>query len=83
MPYPVPVCEIFNVPETGCYGYRYYFSGRPVHYTLDTCRTLQDSLDCCDVHRERIWREASDADETKILISDSYKAGSALDRSFR
>jgi hypothetical protein len=54
-----------------------------VHYSLDTCLTLQDALDCCDVHREHIWREASDADETKILISGSYEPGSALDQSCR
>ena len=83
MPYPVPVCEIFHVPETGCYGYRYRFEGRQPHYTLDTCLTLEDALNSCDVHRERIWREASDGDEERILISDSYKPGSVLDRMSR
>jgi hypothetical protein len=50
---------------------------------LDTCLTLEGALNTCDAHREHIWREASDADETKILISDSYKLGSALDQSCR
>jgi hypothetical protein len=75
----VPVCEIFFMPETGCYGYRYRFQGRKPHITLDTCWTLEAALNSCDPHREHVWREAPDADEDRILISDSYQAGSVLD----
>jgi hypothetical protein len=36
-------------------------------------------LAACDPHGERVWEEASDADENKILISRSYKLGSVRD----
>jgi len=32
-----------------------------------------------DPHGERVWEEASDADESKILIPRAYKPGSVLD----
>ena len=79
----IPICEIFHVPATGWYGFSYHFAGRPPHYTLNTCRTLQDALDNCDPHKEHVWEEASDADANKILISRGYKPGSGLDRMTR
>jgi hypothetical protein len=79
----IPICEIFHVPETGSYGFSYRFEGRPPHYTLDTCLTLQDALDSCDSRGEQVWEEASEADETRILISRAYKPGSVLDRMSR
>jgi len=75
----IPVCEIFTVPETGCFGFRYYFEGRPLH-TLSTFTTLQGVLDTCDPHKEHVREEASDADENKILISRGDKPGSVLNR---
>ena len=51
----IPICEVFHVPETGCYGFSYRFEGRPVHYMFDTCLTLQDALDTCEGHRELVW----------------------------
>lgn len=79
----VLICEIFQVPEPGCFGYSYRFEGRPPHHALDTCLTLRDALDTCDPHREHVWEDASDADENKLLISRAYKAGSVLDRMSR
>jgi hypothetical protein len=76
----IPIAEVFAVHETGYFGFRYRFEGRPPHYSLDTCLTLQDALDSYDLHRERVWEEASDADETRILISRSYKPGSVAER---
>jgi len=32
-------------------------------------------LHWCDPHREHIWEEASDADETKLLIARDFKEG--------
>jgi hypothetical protein len=80
MQYPIPIAEVFAVPGTGYFGFSFRFDGRPPHYTLDTCLTLQDAIDYCDPHRERVWEEASDADETRILISRSYKPGSVAER---
>src|SRR5215831_5295747 len=45
--------------------------------------TLQPALAAFDPHGERVWEEASDADENKILISRSYKPGSVRDLSLR
>jgi hypothetical protein len=74
----IPICEGFHVPETGLFGFSFRFEGRPPHYTMDTY--LQDALEACDGHGEHVWEDASDADEKRILISQSYKPGSVLDR---
>jgi len=34
----------------------------------------------CDPHRERIWEEASDAEETKLLIARDFKEGTVGSR---
>jgi hypothetical protein len=36
---------------------------------VDTCLTPEHALQACDPHGELAWEDASDADETKILIS--------------
>jgi hypothetical protein len=76
---PIPIAEIFHDSETGYFGYRYFFEGRPPHYTLATHPSLEAALAACDPHGERVWEETSDADENKILISRSYKPGSVRD----
>jgi hypothetical protein len=76
----IPIAEVSAVPGTGYFGYTVRFDGRPPHDILDTCLTLQDALDSCEPQRERVWQEASDADETRILISRSYKPGSVPER---
>ena len=75
MPYPVPICEIFHVPETGCYGYTYRFEGRKPHFTLDTCLTLEDALNSCDPHREHVWKEPDGSDPSVRMISYGYRFG--------
>jgi len=42
---------------------------------MDTFHSVEDVFGWCDPHRERIWEEASDADETKLLISRDFKEG--------
>jgi hypothetical protein len=76
---PIPITEVFHDPEAGYFGYRDFFEGRPPQYTLAAYRTLPGTLAACDPHGERMWEEASDADENKILISRSYKPESVLD----
>jgi hypothetical protein len=48
----------------------------PCHFKI---LTLQPALAAFDPHRERVWEEASDADENKILMSRSYQPGSVQD----
>ena len=71
----IPETTIFYEPATGCYGFSTRFPAQPPHHTIDTFNSVEDVLRWCDPHRERIWEEASDADETKILISRDYKEG--------
>ena len=71
----IPEITIFYNPETGYYGFSTRFPGRRVHHTIDTFNSVDDALDWCDPFREGIWEEASDADETKLLISRDYKEG--------
>jgi hypothetical protein len=65
---PAGARGVFHDPKTGYFGYRYFFESRP-----------PPTLAACDPHAERVWEEASDADENKILISRSYKPGSVRD----
>ena len=58
-----------------CIQRRTRFPGQPPHDTIDTFNSGEDALRWCDPHRERIWEEARDADETKLLISRDYKEG--------
>jgi len=76
---PVSIAEVYHHPQTGYFGYRYFFEGRLPHYTLAGYPTLPATLAACDPHSERVWEEASDADENKILISRAYKPGSVQD----
>jgi len=46
----------------------------PVH-TIDAFDSVEQALRWCDPQREHICEEASDADETKLLISRDYKQG--------
>jgi hypothetical protein len=80
--HPRAIAEVFFNPETKSLGYSFHFEGRPPHYLLDTCLTLRDALASCDPDGERIWDEASDANERAIMISRSFKPGSVLERMF-
>ena len=75
---PTPIATIFYDSETGYFGYRYAFPGRPSHRTFATCPTLKDALDACDPQHEHDWVEPSDADERALLASRSYREGSVL-----
>ena len=74
--YPVPIATIFQNPATGWFGVSFHFEGRQPHYVLDTHLTLDDALRAADPHKERIWEEPGDADESKLLVSREYVDGS-------
>ena len=42
---------------------------------INTFNSVEEVLGWCDPHRERIWQEASDADETKLLIARDFNEG--------
>ena len=71
----IPETIIFYNPATGFYGFSTSFPGEPSHHTINTFDSVEQVLQWCDPHREHIWEEASDADETKLLISRDYKEG--------
>ena len=72
----VPEITIFYDPATGCYGFSTPLPLGVIRITrLTTFDTVDQVLAWCDPHREHIWEEASDADETKLLISRDYKQG--------
>jgi hypothetical protein len=62
-------------PETGWNGFSTRFPGQHPQHTIATFDTVDQVLAWCDPHRERIWEEASDADETKLLIARDFKEG--------
>jgi hypothetical protein len=71
----IPETTIFYDPATRCYGFSTRFPGSHVHHTIDTFKSVENVLGWCDPHGERIWEEASDADETKLLVSRNFKQG--------
>ncbi len=46
-----------------------------MHHKIDTFSSVDDALGWCDPHREHIWEEPSDADESKLLVSRDFKEG--------
>ena len=69
----IPETTIFYDPATGYYGFSTRYPGRSPHHSIAVFDSVEDVLRWCDPHREHIWEEASDADETKLLISRDYK----------
>ena len=65
----IPEATVFYDPGTGYYGYRTRFPGFAFHMIWDTCRTYEDALAACDPHRERVWEETSDADESALQVA--------------
>lgn len=71
----IPQITIFYDLKTGSYGFSTRFPGQPLHHAIATFDTVDQALAWCDPHQERIWEEASDADETKLLISRDFREG--------
>ena len=71
----IPETTIFYNPSTGYFGFSTRFPGHHSHHVIDTFSAVENVFGGCDPHRERIWEEASDADEIKLLISRDFKEG--------
>src|SRR5258708_5171783 len=71
----IPETTIFYDAAIGYYGFSTRFPGRHPHHSIATFDSVEEVLRCCDPHRERIWEEAPDADETRLLISRDFKEG--------
>jgi hypothetical protein len=74
--FPVPMCTITFDAVTGFYAFATRFEGKPDHDRLDTFTSVENVLAWVDPQGERIWEPASDADESKILVSRAYRPGS-------
>jgi len=70
-----PIARITFNPETSCYGFAINFPGHPIHHRIDTFESVEQALRWVDPWQERVWEEASDADESSVLISWEKKAG--------
>jgi len=51
------------------------FAGRRVHWAIKTMESVERAMLWADPWGERIWEEASDADESALLISVAKKPG--------
>jgi hypothetical protein len=74
--FPVPVCTITFDASTGYYGFAIRFDGRPTHDRMDTFTSVVNALAWVDPYKERVWESASDADESKVMVSRAYIVGS-------
>ena len=57
-----------------------YGDRRPHYQMLDVFRTIDDTMEWIDPHRERIWEEPAEADDSCVLIARRYKPGSVSER---
>jgi hypothetical protein len=73
----VPICTI-ALDSAGTFGFRVNFAGRPPHDVMSSFPSPEATLNWLDLHRERIWIEPSDADESKLLISRAYLPGANI-----
>jgi len=46
-----------------------------VHHAIETMESVEDAMRWADPWGERIWEEASDADESAVLVSTRKRAG--------
>jgi hypothetical protein len=69
----IPETTIFYNPATGYYGFSTRFPGRHPHHSIVSFDSVDAVLRWCDPHREHIWEEPSDADESKLLISRDFR----------
>jgi hypothetical protein len=74
----VPICKITCEPQTRFYGFTFHFEGHPIHHRIDTFETLELAMRWADPWSERVWEEASDADESAVLVSRRKKAGALI-----
>ena len=72
------IITVFRIPETGCYGFSYHFSGNKPHHVINTCETLQQALSGCDPHLECLWEEPDDSDPNVVMVSHDYKPGTVM-----
>ena len=72
---PVPEISITFDPGTRCYGFSTRLPGMRPHWVIDTFESLETVMLWVDPWQERIWMEASDADEDRILVSRERKVG--------
>jgi hypothetical protein len=68
--FPVPTCTITFNSVTSLYAFATRFEGKPEHDRLDTFTSVENVLAWVDPQGERIREPASDADESKILVSE-------------
>jgi hypothetical protein len=75
-PFPVPICTITFNPARAHYGFTTRFDGRLPHDQMATFTSVENVLAWVDPQGERVWEPASDADESRIMLSRAYKPGS-------
>src|SRR5262245_39067045 len=80
MPYSVPECKITFDPAAGFYGFECRVGGKVPHYEMRVFESLERTLAWLDPHKERVWEDPGDADDTCLLISRAYVPGSVRDR---
>jgi hypothetical protein len=76
----VPIYTIAFDHSRDAFGLRCHFPGRPPHDQMTSFPSIDAVLRWIDPHCERIWEAASDADESKVVISRAYVPGTVAAR---
>jgi hypothetical protein len=68
MPDRMPLAALTYNRQTGCYGFRVWFDGRPPHYVMEVFGSREPAQDWLDPHREYVWEEEPSPDGL-VLVS--------------
>jgi hypothetical protein len=78
--YPISERVVTFNPTTRLYGFQFLFTGKPPHHQMEVFDSLNSVMPWVDPHHERVWEEAGDADETRLMVSTRYKPSSVMSR---
>ena len=75
-----PLAAITYNPETGFYGFRVWFEGRPPHEVMEVFDSRQHAQEWLDPHHERVWEETPSPDGRVLAIARRFREGSVSER---
>ena len=75
-----PLATLTYNPETGLYGFRVWFEGRPPHHEMETFESRQSAQSWIDPQNEYIWEETPSPDGRVLAVARRYREGSVAER---
>jgi hypothetical protein len=80
MPDRMPLAALTYNRQTGCYGFRVWFDGRPPHYVMEVFGSRERAQDWLDPHREYVWEEEPSQDGLVLAVARRFREESVAER---